>query len=132
VPLTAKETMEKGVFNVAKELRKNLKAMDIPYMESLEHYFNNSKNVEQIVSPIARVAYGGVGFSDWSRFVNNYDIGWGKHLCARSFVETSPLPLITILPYQPNTIEVVIQLDNTCMDRLMRDRDFMTYVKTIH
>jgi hypothetical protein len=132
VPLTAKQTLDMGVFNVAKELRKCIRAIDIPYMESLEHYFNHSKNVEHIVGPVNRLAYGGVGFSDWSRFISNYDFGWGKHLCVRSFVETSPLPAITIMPYRPNTVEIVIQLDTESMNRLIRDRDFMAYVKTIH
>jgi hypothetical protein len=126
VPLTAKETLNKEIYNVTRELHKNLQAMDIPYVESLEHYFNNSKNVEHLVNPIALLAQGGVGFSDWSRFMNNYDLGWGKHTCIRSFVETSPLPAITILPYMPNTIEVVIQLD------AKSDREFITYAKTVH
>lgn len=101
-------------------------------MESLEHYFNTSPNVEEITSPISSLARGAVGFSDWSRFVNNFDLGYGPYVRLRSFVETSPLALITVMPYLPDTIEVIIQLDRRSMDRLVTDRDFMSYVKCIN
>lgn len=101
-------------------------------MESLEHYFNTTENVENITSPISSLGRGAVGFSDWSRFVNNFDLGYGSYIRLRSFVETSPLALITVMPFLPETIEVVIQLDRISMDRLVTDRDFMSFVKTIH
>ncbi|KAI7888196.1 transferase [Mucor mucedo] len=134
VPLhnTAQEVLDKGIFQVATELRAKTRSVTVPFMESLEHYFNTSPNVEEITSPISSLARGAVGFSDWSRFVNNFDLGYGPYVRLRSFVETSPLALITVMPYLPDTIEVIIQLDRRSMDRLVTDRDFMSYVKCIN
>lgn len=106
--------------------------MTVPYMESLEYYINNSANVEEITSPVSRLGRGAIGISDWSRFVNNYDVGHGQVLCLRSFVDTSPIPLITVMPYKADTVDVIIQLDNKSLKRLVQDREFMAFVKSIN
>lgn len=132
VPFTAKEALDKGLFQVAKELGDSIRSMTVPYMESLEYYINNSANVEEITSPVSRLGRGAIGISDWSRFVNNYDVGHGQVLCLRSFVDTSPIPLITVMPYKADTVDVIIQLDNKSLKRLVQDREFMAFVKSIN
>lgn len=132
VSYKAKEVISKEVHEIAQDIRKEASKINIPYMESLEYYLNNAKNVEWIESPAARLGRGAVGVSDWSRFVDNYDFGYGQYTALRSFVDTSPIPLITVMPYTPDTIEVIIQLDIESLDRLVRDRDIMAYVKRIY
>lgn len=132
VPNTAEQVMDKSIFDLATELRKQTHSVSVPFMESLEHYFNHAENVETIVGPIARLTRGGVGFSDWSRFVNNFDFGYGQHIRLRSFVDPSPMALITIMPFIVDKIEVIINLDKRSMDRLITDRDFMSFVKCVN
>ncbi|KAI8367337.1 transferase [Blakeslea trispora] len=132
IPNTVQQVLDKSVCQIAKEISVACKSVTIPYMESLEYYFNTSENVESIVSPISRLGYGAVGISDWSRFNDNYNFGYGDFVRMRSFVETSPIPLITIMPSPENVIELVLQLDVSGIDRLLQDKEFMQHVKSIH
>ncbi|KAI8333491.1 transferase [Choanephora cucurbitarum] len=129
---TVQQVLDKSVCQIAKEINIACKSVTIPYMESLEYYFNTSNNVESIVSPISRLGYGAAGLTDWSRFRENYDFGYGHFVRMRSFVESSPIPLITIMPSEKNTIELVLQLDIYSIERLLKDRDFVKHVKCIH
>ncbi|KAI8080149.1 transferase [Gilbertella persicaria] len=132
VPFTVQQVIDKSTYQIAKEIGIACKSITVPYMESLEYYFNTSKHLEHIVSPISRLGYGGVGISDWSRFLVDFDYGYGHYVAMRSFVDTSPIPLITIMPYKPDRIEVIIQLDVKSLDRLLQDKELMQFVKCVN
>ncbi|GAA5798830.1 transferase [Helicostylum pulchrum] len=132
VPNTVKQVSEKSLFEISKEINDKTHSINVPFMESLEYYFNHAENVENIFGPIHGLGKGAVGFSDWSRFVNNFDFGFGHYIRLRSFVQTSPMAMITVMPFLSDTIEVIIQLDIKSLDRLIGDKEFMSYVKAIN
>lgn len=133
VPNTVQDVLDKSIYQLAQEIRQASSQVTVPYLESLEYYFNHHPNVEDIASPIQRIMYGAVGMSDWSRFTEIYENGLGPWTTMRSYVDSSPLPLITFLTYTPEgTMNVVIQLDCESMERLKKDPDFIKYIDAIN
>jgi hypothetical protein len=125
----------KQIDEIAKDISEAARKINIPYMESLEYYINHADHVDWIQSPAARLGRGAIGLSDWSRFTPLFDYGYGSNLTLRSFVESSPIPLITIMPSMPCTpdvLDVVVQLDVESLERLVKDKELMAFVKHIH
>lgn len=132
VPNTVKQVLEKSLFELASEVHERTRSINVPFMESLEYYLNHSKQVESLVSPIHAIGKGAVGFTDWSRFAQPFDFGYGPYVRMRSFVQTSPLAIITVMPFLPEAIEVIVQLDSKSINQLVTDREFISYVKAIN
>lgn len=124
--------MDKSIFDLASELRKDINGVTVPYMESMEYYINHHDHVEELLNPLHRTRYGAIGITDWSRFTDRFDFGCGPCAVFRLAVDIEPMPILCTSIGPAGDLEIAIQLDPVSMDRLLKDRDFMKYISAVH
>ncbi|KAI8139944.1 transferase [Fennellomyces sp. T-0311] len=126
IPDTPKDLLSRKLSDSALRIRERVNSVDIEYVETLENYLNQIDDTSCILTPVRAFQRTHVGWTDWSRFTADLDFGYGKIVGFRSYVDPSPLALITVLPLHAN-FDIVVQLDPESMRRLEQDEELKKY-----
>ncbi|KAJ8656266.1 hypothetical protein O0I10_008060 [Lichtheimia ornata] len=128
VPGKHDELIHSPVVSTAQRIREHVNKVNPEYMDSLEHYLNNLEDPSKVLPPLSQMTSKDVMWSDGSRFVAGYDVGYGKHSSvARSWSNPMPVALVAMGPNYKGAFELMVQLDPESMERLMNDKQVQYY-----
>ncbi|CDH51197.1 predicted protein [Lichtheimia corymbifera JMRC:FSU:9682] len=128
VPGKHDELMHSPISFTAQRIREHVDQVNPEYMDSLEYYLNNVEDPSKVIPPVRRMTAKDVMWSDSSRFVFGYDVGYGKHSSVtRSWSNPAPMAVIQGMPNYKGAFELVVQLDPESMERLMNDKQVQYY-----
>ena len=126
IPDTAEDLLSRKLSKSALRIREKVNSIGYEYVETLEDYLNQVKDPSHVLTPVRAFQRNYVGWTDWSRFTADLDFGYGSAVAFRSYVDPSPLALITVLPLHA-FYDIVVQLDPESMKRLEADEELKKY-----
>ncbi|CDH51196.1 predicted protein [Lichtheimia corymbifera JMRC:FSU:9682] len=128
VPGKHDELMHSPMSSTAQRIREHVDQVNPEYMDSLEYYLNNVEDPSKVCPPLFQVTAKDVMWSDGSRLVAGYDVGYGKHSnVARSWSNPVPMAMVTMSPNYKGAFEMMVQLEPESMKRLMNDKQVQYY-----
>ncbi|KAJ8656265.1 hypothetical protein O0I10_008059 [Lichtheimia ornata] len=129
VPGEHDELIHSPLVSIAQRIREHVGKVNPEYMDSLEYYLNNQEDLTKVSQPVSRMTAKDVIWSDASRYVSDYDFGYGKHCSVtRNWTDPKPMAVVAGMPRNnKGEFELVVQLDPESMERLMNDKQVQYY-----